>query len=374
MARSAHAYVRGNTARFYEWLEAGRGRSIPDGPAIWIGGDCHTGNLGPIADAEGKVEIQIRDLDQTVVGNPALDLVRLSLSLATAIRGADLPGVTTAKMLEAVVQGYARAVDRRRDEPLPPKPIRVALETSARRRWRHLARERIEDTHPVIPLGRRFWPVSKAERAAIDTLFSTSPVTALLRTIEKRSDEARIAVADCAYWMKGCSSLGHLRFAVLVEVADSAEQRVSHCLVDIKEATRALAPGSAAAMPRDPAKRVVEGARHLPPHLGNRMLATTLLDRPVFLHELLPQDLKLELDALTPPQAVAVARYLAGVIGRAHARQLSSADWRRWRKVILAGGSKTLDAPGWLWTNVLDLVASHEQGYLEHCRRYVMLG
>jgi len=51
------------------------------------------------------VKIEIRDLDQTVVGNPAHDLIRLGLSLATAIRGSDLPGVTTALMLEQMIDG-----------------------------------------------------------------------------------------------------------------------------------------------------------------------------------------------------------------------------------------------------------------------------
>jgi len=70
MARSAHAYVRGNTGKLYEWLAAD-GRVHPQGPSVWICGDCHLGNLGPIADADGNVQIQIRDLDQTVIGDPA---------------------------------------------------------------------------------------------------------------------------------------------------------------------------------------------------------------------------------------------------------------------------------------------------------------
>lgn len=48
---------------------------------------CHLGNLGPVASAEGDVEVEIRDLDQTVIGNPAHDLIPLALSLATAARG-----------------------------------------------------------------------------------------------------------------------------------------------------------------------------------------------------------------------------------------------------------------------------------------------
>jgi uncharacterized protein (DUF2252 family) len=54
MARSAHAYVRGNTVKFYEWLETAAGKSLPEGPPIWICGDCHVGNLGPVANLAGQ--------------------------------------------------------------------------------------------------------------------------------------------------------------------------------------------------------------------------------------------------------------------------------------------------------------------------------
>src|ERR1700735_1460804 len=104
MARSAHAYVRGNTVKFYEWLAASPvAKGLPVGPAIWICGDCHLCNLGPLSDGRGHVEVEIPDPDQAVIGNPVHDLIRLSLSLATAARGSDLPGVTTARMIEEMV-------------------------------------------------------------------------------------------------------------------------------------------------------------------------------------------------------------------------------------------------------------------------------
>src|SRR5580692_11805694 len=110
MARSAHAYMRGNTVKFYEWLGTAAGKSLPQGPPIWICGDCHVGNLGPVANLAGRVNIQIRDLDQTVIGNPVHDLIRLGLSLATAARSSDLPGVTTARMIEEMMEGYDQAL------------------------------------------------------------------------------------------------------------------------------------------------------------------------------------------------------------------------------------------------------------------------
>ncbi len=167
MARSAHAYVRGNTAQFYEWLAASPvARRVPTGPAIWICGDCHLGNLGPIASADGQVEVQVRDLDQAVIGNPAHDLIRLGLSLATAARGSDLPGVTTARMIEAMVEGYAAAIDDPKTDDTGPEPdaVRSVRKRALGRRWRHLAKERLEAIEPQIPLGRSFWALADDAR------------------------------------------------------------------------------------------------------------------------------------------------------------------------------------------------------------------
>src|ERR1700742_2624343 len=131
MARLAHAYVRGSTVQFYSWLDAQKRGALPEGPPAWICGDCHAGNLGPVAGIDGRIAIQIRDLDQTVIGNPVHDIIRLALSLATASRGSDLPGVTTAHILEQVIEGYRAAL--RRDVELiedPPEAVTAAMEQS----------------------------------------------------------------------------------------------------------------------------------------------------------------------------------------------------------------------------------------------------
>ena len=102
------------------------------------------------------------------------------------------------------------------------------------------------------------------------------------------------------------------------------------------------------------------------------MLASRLLGSAVFVRELLPQDLKLDIDHLTQQEAVGVARYLAGVVGRAHARQMNGAERRAWRAELQRSRSKSLDAPSWLWNSVVELVGTHEAAYLQHCRKYAL--
>ena len=373
MAASAHAYVRGSTIKFYEWLEASDRPELPEGPATWICGDCHVGNIGPVASADGKLAIQIRDLDQTVIGNPAHDLIRLGLSLAMAARGSDLPGVTTAHMLERMVEGYesAFATSRRIEDEIMPETVKLVMRRAANRSWRHLADERIEGLKPSIPLGKRFWPLTPDERAGVDALFDEEALRRLVTSLRSRDDDAPVRVLDAAYWRKGCSSLGRLRVAVLLAIDRGKAER--HCLMDVKEAIAAAAPSAdPAAMPKSNAERVVAGALNLAPYLGKRMLAARLMGKSVFLRELLPQDLKLEIEHLSRDEAMGVAEYLANVVGRAHARQMDDTARKAWLAELQRNRSKSLDAPSWLWNSVVDLAGVHESAYLQHCRRYAM--
>jgi uncharacterized protein (DUF2252 family) len=373
MARSAHAYVRGNTGQFYAWLDDQGSSLLPEGPAIWICGDCHVGNMGPVADDQGQVRIQLRDFDQSVISNPAYDLIRLSLSLAMAARGSDLPGITTARMMEAMLDGYEVAFPEV-DEPDPamPSTIKLVMKRAAHRNWKSLARERIQGIDTQFPLGSEFWPITGKERKAIDALFAKPELAELATQLRHRDTNGDVVVLDAAYWRKGCSSLGRLRYASLLDVDGGTVEGDDLCLIDIKEAAASVAPRAAGVrMPRDHAERVVLAARHLCPPLGERMRAAQLLDKPVFVRELLPQDLKLDIVRIKQKQAIRAAAFLAHVLGRAHSTQMDAATRRSWCKELGRNHTRTLAAPSWLWRAVTGLLAMHEREYLNHCRAYV---
>jgi uncharacterized protein (DUF2252 family) len=146
-------------------------------------------------------------------------------------------------------------------------------------------------------------------------------------------------------------------------------------LIDIKEAIPAAAPYSKSAkMPKDNGKRVVEGARQLAPALGERMKAARFLGRSVFLRELLPQDLKLEIDQISHDEAVGAAAFLAAVLGKADGRQMHPAIRKGFLRELKRRATKRLDAPSSLWSSVVDLAGIHEVAYLEHCRQYALAG
>jgi uncharacterized protein (DUF2252 family) len=45
---------------------------------------------------------------------------------------------------------------------------------------------------------------------------------------------------------------------------------------------------------------------------------------------------------------------------------------RAWLSDLAKSHKATLDAPSWLWTSVVELIALHEAAYLDHCRHYAL--
>ena len=168
--------------------------------------------------------------------------------------------------------------------------------------------------------------------------------------------------------MKGCSSLGKLRYAAFVHLSGERKDKLS--LVDIKEAASAVAPVAVGVdIASDHAQRVVSGARALSPNLGDRMATGKIGSHSVVIRELMPEDLKLEMEQFSRKEAITAARYLAGVVGKAHGRQMTPDDRTSWARNVTNGRSNDA-ASSWLWTPVVTLLTRRERAYLDHCRLY----
>ncbi|TXN60349.1 DUF2252 domain-containing protein, partial [Methylobacterium sp. WL18] len=261
IASSPHAYVRGSTAHFYDLIAAMPAGTLPEGPPVWICGDAHLGNLGAVAGPDGRIDIQVRDLDQTLVSNPAFDLVRLALSLVTAALNATLPGLVTARMMDAMALGYADGILDPEGAERGIAQSDIVATTRRRalgRRWRHLSRERLKGKDARLPRGDRFFDLDGAEQEAFEALSRDAEVHRLVLALGGAEAGAEIRLRDAAYWIKGCSSLGRLRYAGLVEIVGGARPHLA--LLDVKEAVPYLAPPAPGAdMPADAAARVVAG-------------------------------------------------------------------------------------------------------------------
>jgi uncharacterized protein (DUF2252 family) len=139
-------------------------------------------------------------------------------------------------MLEQMMIGYGRALkgpaSNRVIESDKPNCVRVVMHRATSRTWKHLAKERLKDLKPSIPRGTRFWHLSNQEDAAIRQLFKREDVRKLVASLKSRADDAAIEVLDAAYWMKGCSSLGRLRYAVLLDVGKNRKKQQRRVSLD----------------------------------------------------------------------------------------------------------------------------------------------
>ena len=77
----------------------------------------------------------------------------------------------------------------------------------------------------------------------MERIFATEEARRLVTSLRCRKDGARVKVLDAAYWVKGCSSLGRLRLAVLLGVGRHSAKNGGFCLIDIKEATKSRGAG-----------------------------------------------------------------------------------------------------------------------------------
>jgi uncharacterized protein (DUF2252 family) len=102
------------------------------------------------------------------------------------------------------------------------------------------------------------------------------------------------------------------------------------------------------------------------------MIAARLMEKGVVLRELMPQDLKIEVDRLTDDEAMALAAYLGGVVGLAHGRQMDDSTRKSWQAEICSAYTGRLNTPAWLWSSVVELLSIHEAAYLHHCHRFVL--
>jgi uncharacterized protein (DUF2252 family) len=174
-----------------------------------------------------------------------------------------------------------------------------------------------------------------------------------------------VAIVDAAYWIKGCSSLGRLRYAVMLRVGHG--KGAALCMVDINEGVKATAPSAAdMMMPRNSAIPVVTMPRRSRQTLVVARSPRGSPTQPWWSASSCRRISRSESTGWLGTRLWLGAAYFSGVVGRARGRQMDSATRGELTKYRMA----TLDAPSWLWSSVVALMAIHEAAYLGHCRGF----
>jgi Uncharacterized protein conserved in bacteria (DUF2252) len=235
-------------------------------------GDCHIGNLGPIADIDGSIDIRIRDLDQTVIGNRAHDLIRLGLPLATATSRLGPTGRDHGQDARADNGGVRGSARRRRPRPAQPASgVRPGeMRQAVKRTWDHLrknvSRIRTPRSRWASASGRL--PMRKSARS--DDFFhrGSAPVgdgtTLPQRRRTRRS--GRCCILERAQLPRAAALCG------IARGRKSQAKESGLCLIDIKEAVA----GGRAASSTTPAQNPLSGPNPLRPLWPNSNAALSV--------------------------------------------------------------------------------------------------
>lgn len=77
--------------------------------------------------------------------------------------------------------------------------LHIVIRDANKRAWENLAKERIINTQPKIPQGKKFWPLSKSEKDGIKQLFEKRKMLELVTTLKYRDDDVKIEVSNAAF-------------------------------------------------------------------------------------------------------------------------------------------------------------------------------
>lgn len=259
MRQTPFSFMRGTCHLFFASLP--RIAELDDAPRTWLSGDLHAENFGAYKGDNRLTYFDATDFDESALGPPTLDAVRLlsSILVATGEWGLD-PAEGDALAARAAIayatelaSGKAAWIER---ETARGAMKRLLAQVAGRSRSDLLARFTTRKAK-----RRRFALDDRHILAATDV--ERAAVQAMLASIgEEAHDPEYFRVVDVARRAVGVGSLGRPRFIALVEGRGSPDR---NALVELKAAhASAVVPRIATPQPswRGDAERVVMVQRH----------------------------------------------------------------------------------------------------------------
>jgi uncharacterized protein (DUF2252 family) len=360
MSPSPLAFLRGAAPMFYEVLERvpalGEG---PKGDGVIVG-DLHIENFGAYRpdpekgrhkNREPDAVFDVNDFDDCTIGPWRYDLLRLTTSLILGGRELGANGPEALVLANALLDAYAREIQRAQTLPPTPRTVRVLLENATTRDRRALLDARTEPRKN----SRRFVRGPRyADLSASLTRDATRAFATYVQAHVGKKHHALYEIEDMAFRIAGTGSLGCLRIAVLVRGKGRGEW-----VFDMKEED---AQASAARLvPKNSlrgAERVERGLRSCLKNVPRALGRTKLRGLPMLVRRLTPQEDKLDLMHIPKQELVPLARLLGALVGRAHTRGATRKSAKVWTS---ADVRHVLDS-------AVRLAGIHEATYLAFCQ------
>jgi len=200
-------------------------------PPVWICGDLHLENFGSYKGDNRVAYFNINDFDESVLGSPLLDVIRLLTSLHVAAGNLKIPLKTVEKLstifidtyFEKLQEGYIRVLEKETTTGV----IKKFLEDVKNRKRKSFLKRRIVSEKGEIRLR-----IDNIHTAKIKNEEKEIVAKAIKKWASKKENAFFFKIKDMALRITGTASLGLKRYVVLVEGKGSPD---ANYLLDLKE-------------------------------------------------------------------------------------------------------------------------------------------
>ena len=368
MSTSPLAFLRGAAPLFYELLA--EHHELAEGPAGegWLVGDLHLENFGAyrpdsLDDDSAKKRTAVFDLndfDDALIGPWRLDVLRLTTSLLLGGRELGASGVVALDLADLLLEAWTHAAFGGAKLPEAPAPIATLVEHVRGQSRASLLKDRTEIVGGKLRFVRgsgRYADLGKDVHEHVKGAFEAYIATLL--PDEAPGPKCSLTIVDAALRIAGTGSLGGLRIAVLIEGHGGTD---GGWIFDLKEQGTPSAAVLLGAPDLVPAERVVDGFRACIAHPPRALGTTTLGKLSLFGRRLAPQEDKLDLRSMKRTDLPDLARYLGALLGRAHARGVTSATSK-------SGSAWSKTDREHVRHQAVRLAGIHEATYIALCER-----
>jgi uncharacterized protein (DUF2252 family) len=259
MRQTPLSFMRGTCQLFYDTLP--RVAELDAAPRTWLSGDLHAENFGAYKGDNRLTYFDVTDFDESALGPPTLDAVRLLASILVAAaewglgagEGDALAARAAVVYATELASGKAAWIER---ESARGALKRLLAQVAGRSRADLLARfttRKGRRRHFQLD-DRHLFQATDAERAAVEQMLAAAGAAA--------NDPDYFRLVDVARRVVGVGSVGRPRFITLVEGRGSPDR---NALLELKAARPSVVvPRTATRQPRwpDEAARIVGVQRH----------------------------------------------------------------------------------------------------------------
>jgi len=234
MAENLFRFYRGTNHVFYEDLA--KADTMPFSPTAWISGDLHLENFGTYKSDNRLVYFDLNDFDEALLAPALLELARMTTSIFIAFETLNINQRKALNMAQLYIKTYAATLKAGKPNYIEPQTakgiVSEFLSVVSKRKQKEILEKRTilkKKKLEILSDDPRHFPLKPTTKEA---LFDH-----ITNWLKNNGDSPyNYRVTDAVFRVAGTSSLGLMRYAILLKSRNGAGEK--YILLDMKQSAR----------------------------------------------------------------------------------------------------------------------------------------